>query len=176
MFLQNIKISKLLSCLRTKPKNMVLLLLSFKHRSQICRKTRFLCKTNCSYAIAQTPCVYYTHIIQDWYDRMHFNLRLGSVSLSRCLSLSFVSLSWSVKSVAKTDQLGQLPSQAKQHWTRSMIVHCLDPCELWYCLCQLPAITNFLSFICMWDQAHSAAWHHVTKDNAKCSDLFFWYS
>ena len=116
MFLQNIKISKLLSCLRTKPKNRVLLLLSFKHRSQICRKTRFLCKTNCSYAnLAQIPCVYYTHIIQDWYDRMHLNLRLGSVSLSRCLSLSFVSLSWSVKSVAKTDQLGQLPSQAKQH-------------------------------------------------------------
>lgn len=115
MFVQNIKISKLLSYLRTKPKNRLLLLLNFKQRSQICRKTMLLCKTNCSYAIAQTPCVYYMQIIQDWYDRMHFNLRLGSVSLSRCLSLSFVSLSWSVKSVAKTDQLGQLPSQAKQH-------------------------------------------------------------
>ena len=35
-------------------------------------------------------------------------------------------------------------------------------------------IANFLPFVCLWHQTHSAAQHNVTKGNAKnADDLFF---
>ena len=90
-------------------------------------------------------------------------------------SLSVSPWGGGVKLVAKTYQLRQLPGQGGWHQTRSMVFHCRDPHrELWHWLRQLPAtLLEIPLFICMWDWLHFVAQHHVVKDKAKSSDLFF---